>query len=221
MSSSRNSSSISGEHAKAPCMANVSHILGRDIVYDEQTPQIQEKIREISAMEDQLVQLVEKGKTSDSVLDGGLTVDYLHLFKEYQATLHDIDTELRSESSKGQDPSPEPTASAEQLERWSIVLAKSSIELTMAILELVGVNLDGRNRDQAEKDVARVIKIIGTARRPIEKVGFEIEQICPREGDVFDGVDLYDALLSDDSDPFSDSMETDFDDTGSISDLEL
>ncbi|KAI0835343.1 hypothetical protein F5Y06DRAFT_299761 [Hypoxylon sp. FL0890] len=231
MSSSNNSDSMPAEQAKVPVMANLNHIMGREIVFDEQPPHIQEKLSEISSMEDKLVQLFEKAKACNSVLNAGLTFDYLNLFKEYHVVLHELETELRAQEDTSQQ------ASAEQVERWAKVLYKSSLQVKIIVsqLESIARNVmtydsskwlaqDDASDDSSEglevwmrnlqlrvhsykvyEEIHKMAKLISLISEPIAEAYAEMKRVRPFDDDPSLAHTLFDDIwLSDDTSDSSD-----------------
>ncbi|KAI2466521.1 hypothetical protein F4781DRAFT_405484 [Annulohypoxylon bovei var. microspora] len=169
MSSSMNNlESITEEYSKTPCTANLSHILGREIVFEYQPRRIQKMILDISSIEGQLDELFQKAKNSDSVLTCGLSMDYLHLFKEYNSIIHEIEGAF--EEMNGH------SVSLEQLERWAQTIFKTTERMIVAVGALAAIKVDVNDPDRTRRAIDRVIKQIFVAYGPIDRVEKEITE---------------------------------------------
>ncbi|KAI1135119.1 hypothetical protein F5Y05DRAFT_421578 [Hypoxylon sp. FL0543] len=248
MCPSTKSDAVTSEQAKTPVMANLSDILGRQIVFEEQPQHIQEKLSEISVVEDKLVQLFEKAKVCNSALDAGLTFDYLHLFKEYQVLVREIETELRAQDT-------EETADS-QAEQWAKVLYKSAMRMRIAASRLQdmarnvityednwmirNIPLDQveerqrklqskMNRDhyrQMHREINRMVTLIGMISDPINDVYAEVKRIRPSEDDLSLSDVIWDETFDwtdDNVDSISEysSVESPWESESAVSDTEI
>ncbi|KAI1214678.1 uncharacterized protein F4807DRAFT_404215 [Annulohypoxylon truncatum] len=168
---SNNLESTPEEHSTTPCTANLSHILGREIAFEKQPRRIQKMILETAAIEGQLTELFQKAKNCNSALACGLTVDYLHLFKEYNSIVHDIDDAFREMNDLSAPP--------ELLVRWAIMVYKTTERMIPAVQLLANVQVDAQDPEQTRRDIDEAVKAIFIAYEPMDKVEEEITDACP------------------------------------------